>query len=84
MTSDRETTTERRVLNRYPEVRQAVLASAAFVDWRSGLHTFDVDGQTLFVRGGDMLRDEDQVIFEWARRNGLLSDEAVASALVEP
>jgi hypothetical protein len=41
--------------------------------------TIEIDGETLYVRGGDMLRDEDQVIFEWARRNGLLSDEAIAS-----
>jgi len=81
MTADQEPSAERRVLDHYPAVRDAVLASPAFVEWRSGLPTIEIDGARLYVRGGDMLRDEDQVIFEWARRNGLLSDEAIASAL---
>lgn len=74
-------TTETRVLNRYPEIRQAVLASPAFAAWRRGLKVVVVDGETLYVRGGDMLRDEDQVMFEWARKSGLLTDAAIAAAM---
>jgi len=77
--ADQDPSGERRLLNRYPEVRDAVLASPAFLEWRSGLPTVEIDGEKLYVRGGDMLRDEDQVIFEWARRNGMLSDEAIGS-----
>jgi hypothetical protein len=74
-------TTEARVLNHYPEIRQAVLASPEFATWRRGLKELVVDGKTLYLRGGDMLRDEDQVMFEWARKNGLLTDAAIRAAM---
>src|SRR5437867_2843512 len=69
---------ETRVLNRCPKVRAEVLASSAFVAWRDTLKSVDLDGETLYVRGGDILRDEDQVIFEWARKHGLLTDYRVS------
>lgn len=79
--ADQERTAETRVLNRYPEIRKAVLESPPFAAWRRGLKAMNIDGETLYLRGGDMLRDEDQVIFEWARKTGLLTDAAIESAL---
>jgi len=73
---------EARVLERMPEVRAAAQGSPEFQQWLAGLRAVQVDGETLYLRGGDMLRDRDQVIFEWARRAGLLSDEAIRRALV--
>jgi hypothetical protein len=69
---------ETRVLDRYPGIRKAVLDSNDFIIWRDSLPSIVVDDEKLYIRGGDMLRDEDQVIFEWARKNDLLSDEMIA------
>jgi hypothetical protein len=79
---DQKPSLETRVLNRYPEVRASVLQSAGFAKWLRGIKTVVIDGETMFVRGGDMLRDKDQVTFEWARKTGLLSDAAIDSALL--
>jgi hypothetical protein len=76
-----ERTTETRVLDRYPEIRQAALESPTFAEWRSGLKALEIDGETFYLRGGDMLRDQDQIVFEWARRTGLLTDAAIEVAL---
>lgn len=80
---DRKRTAETRVLDRFPEVRRAVVDTPAFADWLEGLTSLQVDGETLYVRGGDLLRDKDQLVFEWARKRGLLTDEAVAHVLGE-
>ncbi len=74
-------TVEARVLDRYPDIRKEVIHSAAFAAWLGALTALEVEGETLYLRGGDMLRDRDQVIFEWARRNGLLTDAAIERAL---
>jgi hypothetical protein len=74
-------TTEAWVLECYPEVRRMVVESPAFAGWLAGLPVVEVDEEKLYVRGGDMLRDEDQVIFEWARKNGLLTEAAIAQAI---
>jgi hypothetical protein len=52
------------------------------VAWKNTLRALEIDGETLYVRGGDMLRDEDQLIVEWARKQGLLSDEEIARAVM--
>ncbi len=72
---------EARILERMPEVRAAAEHSPEFHEWLAGLRVLQVDGETLYLRGGDMLRDREQVLFEWARRTGLLSDEAIRRAL---
>jgi hypothetical protein len=79
--SEENRTVEARVLDRYPDIRRAVADSAAFAVWLGTLTALEVDGETLYLRGGDMLRDRDQVMFEWARQNGLLTDAAIAHAL---
>jgi hypothetical protein len=76
-------TVETRVLDFYPDIRTAVLDSPAFEAWLMTLKQMEIDGETLYLRGGDMLRDRDQVIFEWARRNGMLNDETIERALKE-
>jgi hypothetical protein len=73
-------TFEARVLDLYPEIRTAVVNSPAFADWLRTLTKVVVDGETLYVRGGDILRDRDQIIFEWARRNGQLTGAAIERA----
>ncbi len=61
-------TTEGRFLQQRPRLRADVLASAAFQEWRDRLPTVVVDETTYYVRGGDMLKDEDQIVVEWIRR----------------
>jgi hypothetical protein len=77
---ERDRTFEARVLDQYPDIRTATAESPAFAAWLGSLTVLEVDGETLYLRGGDMLRDRDQVMFEWARQNGLLTDAAIARA----
>lgn len=79
--SDDDRTFESRVLDHYPDIRRAIEESAPFSDWLKTLTALDVDGEILYVRAGDTLRDRDQVMFEWARKNGMLTDAAIAHAL---
>lgn len=73
---ENEKTFESIVLDRNPGVREAVLASEDFQAWKDTLPTVIVDGIKFYIRGGDMLKDEDQVIFEWAYRSGLLPEDS--------
>jgi hypothetical protein len=74
MSEESEKTFESRVLDRNPGVRTAVLATKEFHDWKDMLPSVIIDDIKFYVRGGDMLKDEDQVIFEWAHRSGLLPE----------
>ena len=76
-------TVEGQILDKRPAIREAVRQSSAFAEWLGGLKKIAIDGEVLYIRGGDMLRDEDQVMFEWARGAGLLSDEEITSARLE-
>ncbi len=80
MPQNEHQTFESQVLNHYPQVRDSVVKAPDFHTWKDGLPAVTIDETTFYVRGGDMLKDEDQVIFEWARQNGLLSDEALVVA----
>lgn len=70
-------TAEARELARCPEIRRAVLASPVFAAWRDALPVVEIDGETLYLRGGDMLSDEEQIILEWARKHGFLASTAL-------
>lgn len=63
-----ERTYEAQVLDNNPEVRAAVSESEEFRTWKKNLPTVDIDQVSYYVRGGDMLKDEDQIMLEWARR----------------
>jgi hypothetical protein len=66
-----------RFFKRHPDVKARVMASPAFESWREGYKTVDVDGQPYSVVGGDMLRDPDEMALDWAREQGLVSQEQV-------
>ena len=63
-----ETTSELALLDRHPGVRERVAAMSDFVAWKDALRVVEVDGETLFVVGGDQLKDLDQVIVAWANQ----------------
>jgi len=63
-----EQTEESQLLDRHPGVRESVSSLLEFVEWSSRLPTVVVDDVTYYLRGGDMLKDRDQVIVEWVRR----------------
>ena len=69
-----EPTLEAQELDKHPEVRERVLASEGFQTWVESLPKFEVDGETLFLPTGDVPVDEDQLVYQWARTNGLLGD----------
>jgi len=66
---------ESTILDRHPEVRKVVLESKDFYAWKEQQRSVVVDGVQYYIRGGDMLMDEDQLIFEWALRARLLPEE---------
>lgn len=59
---------ESKLLNQHSGLRESISALPEFVEWRGQLPTVVVDGITYYVRGGDMLKDHDQIIVEWVRR----------------
>jgi hypothetical protein len=77
MSQPHSTSFAARFLQRRPELRAKVLASSDFQAWRSQFKTVVVDGVTYYVVGGDMLKDEDELILEWARRSGMVSEDAI-------
>jgi hypothetical protein len=68
---------EANILDRFPDLRKAAQESAEYAAWRDGLPFIEIDGEILFIRGGDMLRDEDQIMFEWVRKQGWLPEELI-------
>jgi hypothetical protein len=75
MSDQSDKTWESRILDRHAEVRKAVLGSEDFHVWKDRQRSVVVDGIRYYIRGGDMLVDEDQLIFEWALRARLLPEE---------
>lgn len=67
-----------KVLAGLPELRRTVAASDAFRGWRDE-HKSYTDGETRFwLVGGDQSRDEDEMMLEWARREGLVDAAALS------
>lgn len=77
MSEPNETTFATRFLDHHPEVRTAVSNSEDFVTWRDKFPSVIVDGVKYYVRGGDMLQEEDELIFEWARQSGLITEDSI-------
>lgn len=75
MSEQSEQTFETQFLNKHPSLREVVIEDENFRSWRDKLATVIVDDVKYYIRGGDMLRDEEQIIFEWAHRAGLIPGE---------
>ena len=58
-------TPETVLLNRHPGAREHVAALPDFISWRDALPVVEVDNETLYVVGGDQLKDHDQIIVAW-------------------
>lgn len=67
-----EKTIESALLDQHPDVRARVLASGEFHAWKEAMPSVVVDDVRYYIRGGDMLRDLDQLVVEWAHGTGLL------------
>jgi hypothetical protein len=72
---------EGRVLRRHPDIREEVTRSADFQQWKDSLPSVVIDGELLFLPGGDVPRDEDQLIYSWALRHGVLTEADARAAL---
>lgn len=80
MPDERSGTFAERVLARLPAVRQQIQSSPEFAAWRDSHRSFD-DGTTkLFLVGGDLGKDEEELMLDWARRNGLIDEQMLADA----
>lgn len=71
MTASR-TTFASRFLARDPELRRRVESSPDFVAWRDRFKKVVIDGVEYCVVGGDMLRDADEMMLDWARQSGMV------------
>lgn len=60
---------EGRASLRHPEVKEAVCSLTEFQEWMEGLPEVVVDEVKYYVRGGDMLKDSDEVLWEWVRKH---------------
>ncbi len=54
---------------RHPGIKNAVSALPEFKQWIEGLAEVTVDDIKYYIRGGDMLKDADEVVWEWTRRH---------------
>ena len=59
------------------------MQSAAYQEWKHSLRSIVIDGELLYLPGGDVPRDEDQLIYSWALSHGLLTDAEARAALAE-
>lgn len=71
---------EARFLDAHPDIRRQALSSPEFAKWKSRLRPVVIDGEQFYVRGGDMLSDAEQVLFEWAWEQGLITQEMIDGA----
>ncbi|MGI9414864.1 MAG: hypothetical protein ACR2PM_14410 [Hyphomicrobiales bacterium] len=66
-----------RFLKTHGEIRERVLQDPEFGVWRNKFKTVVVDDMQYFIMGGDMLKDEDELILEWARQVDLVTEDTV-------
>lgn len=69
MAQDYNRSVETQMLDSYPAARALIRAEPEFAAWKQSLKKVVIDEETFYVRGGDMLKDEDQILCEWARRH---------------
>jgi len=60
---------EGRRSDRRSETHREVSSLPEFRQWLDSLPQVVVDDVRYYVRGGDMLKDSDEVLWEWARKN---------------
>jgi hypothetical protein len=65
------------ILAELPSIREQAQASRDFRNWLETHKAVDVDGTRFYVVGGDMLKDDDEMIFSWARRTGILDQQTI-------
>ena len=65
---------EAQQLDTDPAIRSAVERSPEFLSWRSDLTSIEIDGERFYLPWGDIPFDEDQIVYHWARSNGLLRE----------
>ena len=68
----RDETLEAQELRARPEIREQVVESSEFREWRDELPTLEIDGERFYLPWGDVPMDADQIVYHWARSHGLL------------
>lgn len=75
---DRENTSfATRLLHHLPQIKDVVNASKEFHQWLENFKIINVDGEQFYLVGGDMLRDYDEMIVDWAREKKIITQETV-------
>lgn len=55
--------------------RDRIAQLPEFTNWLAKHRQVVVDDVAFFVVGGDMLKDQDEMMLSWARRNGLIDEQ---------
>jgi hypothetical protein len=66
-----------RFLRYRPELRQHIQNLPQFQKWLESFKKLVLDDKELYIVGGDMFKDQDEMILDWARMNGLVQQEEV-------
>lgn len=66
-----------RFFAQHADLRERIQKDEAFRNWLSHFRTVNVDEETYFIVGGDQLRDEDELVLEWARRHQLVTEDEI-------
>jgi hypothetical protein len=64
------------VLARLPDLAER-LGRADVKDWLESRDSVEVDGERMWISGGDRLLDEAEMKLDWARGRGLVDEAAV-------
>lgn len=85
MPDDNNKTFATRFLDQHPDIRSAVTGSPGFASWKGQFPEMNIDGISYYLSGGkahpnpgaDQLKEEDELILQWARMNKLVSEDDI-------
>jgi hypothetical protein len=64
------------VLEKLPQLAER-LGRNDVTDWLAAQDSVEVDGQRMWISGGDRLLDEAEMKLDWARARGLVDEAAI-------
>ena len=75
MTQERDISRTSQFLNDHPEIRQRVRENDEFRIWNETLPNILIDGKKIYISEGDIQKEEDDLIIDFAIKKNLISVE---------
>jgi hypothetical protein len=75
MTKERDISRATQFLNDHPEIRQRVRETDEFRMWNENLPNVLIDGTKIYISEGDIQKEEDDLIIDFAIKKNLISVE---------